>query len=334
LEYLIKNELINTKGDPIGLAEMVLHLSYEPGILHLIKVLQSPDFIKMCDRYDEEGEKILREVLSVVAHFCNVFSLPKGLNHVLKPLAKEYTTICEDMNTNTLQMLQNFISLFGRNALLDSNTSQTLPVSGISFGDVKSKVELVDRVNVQIRSPFIAMSGFGDDFNHKTELLKTIRSDITLSDELLPLFEVGGQKSSYALDFYIYESFKVINHGYGLHGAKGYHAIKNFNLTLQVLYSTLKTYMANLPKDEVKKEVEEVDESLDWNDFQDETVEKEETIVQGKLIQDSVFAVIARLASKYNSMFHSCEESEFHDYTTQFGTENKDFEDDHSNTQD
>lgn len=312
IEFLIKMNLLDHQCHPMELSEMILHLHYEPGIYLLLKIFQSDEFSKLCDQFLSNKEVVTKKILLIICHLCNHVPVERGGNSLenLDPIWEKMIT---QFNNEIIQDFSQFMKLYDREINIKtplSNEGFEVKPAPKEYQNINDKLN-VDK-NIKIRSPFISICGKTDIFDSLSDLI-----DYTeyYSYKMIPAYVPKTKPSPYAFVFYLNGSFSKLNMiEFNMRGTQAFNSIKAFNLTLQVLYQTLKSYFEIKVIEEVKKE----EESLDWNDFQEDSITDDIKVKKLSNLNQNILYAIKHLADDYNLKFRQAEEEDFHNYLEKF----------------
>jgi hypothetical protein len=84
----------------------------------------------------------------------------------------------------------------------------SLPLTKIAFGGEKNLKLASSMEPTQIRSPFVALSGYGDEFDTIPDLCQTVRTGVFLEEAVLPHLQLQNDMevplNAYLYDFYMH----------------------------------------------------------------------------------------------------------------------------------
>lgn len=192
LNFLFIEGLIDREGKPINNAYLMssLHES-EPSNLVLNAVLCDEVLEKCCSNYQSDRRNSEKRLLDVLVDIFNrVYPMPAALKKTYDPIfLKSY----EEYNRRVINSIVDYIKLCNK------PYNATLPQSDISFafGDIElsdNKDSLTGIMKQSIfkyetRSPFIALSGYNDDYKTGEEVIATARDDVLVNFDNVPVMQ-------------------------------------------------------------------------------------------------------------------------------------------------
>ena len=210
-EYLVRQNLIDSKGTPIGFAGIASHLHYhEPYNLAFCHLLQQGVFHSMCHK-NEKGaisEQTLKDLLVVVsflfartplhpgyyAHNKNKFQNSKVL---LPELPEVFKKCLQEFNENIDRNFDNYLNSAAH--IFKDDLDNQLPIS-------KEKHDLGKEElggSYSLVSPFSVLSGMSNSSIGKDEI-RVINSNIKngLLTDTIPKISFDGMLNGFAVDFY------------------------------------------------------------------------------------------------------------------------------------
>ncbi|KAF5666843.1 SKI2 antiviral-like helicase [Fusarium denticulatum] len=290
IEYLRRQNLLSVNGEPIHFAGLVGHLYFtENAVFAFHSLLRGGYFHKLCKDIDCARERVLREMMLVLSHLFNripIQQTAKTLEVVessssdifLKrlPLAAERLLVRH--NRETLLTFKDYVSSY-INAHLHVSPDRTLPLTKIPIGPEEGRgCSLTSDPPPVIRSPFVALSGFTDEFDSIRELCSTVRDGVFLEESSIPYLPIWPIDTTVELNAYLYDFFKhgslkvLVRDNLIKRGDVWFH-LKDFSLVLKTIVTSLKGvinsgggfYMEDLDGD---------DNMSDMSEGDDETVSK------------------------------------------------------------
>ncbi|EXL39954.1 hypothetical protein FOCG_17456 [Fusarium oxysporum f. sp. radicis-lycopersici 26381] len=132
------------------------------------------------------------------------------------------------------------------NAHLHDLPDRTLPLTRIPVGPEKGRgCNLTGDPPPVIRSPFVALSGFRDDFGSIKELCSTVRDGVFLEESSVPYLPVWPIDTSVELNAYLYDFFKhgslkVLVRDNLIKRSDVWFHLKDFSLVLKTIVTSLK----------------------------------------------------------------------------------------------
>ena len=192
IEYLRREFLLSADGTPLHFAECVSHLYYTENASYAFHaLLKDGYFHKLSADIDKNPERVSQTLMLVMAHlFCrepSKQSTQESIKEVTKrspsvvflpQLPKEAEVILRKHNHDTLDVFRNYVQTF-----IDQHIEEPdmcLPITKMKFRGEKGLQLAASMEATQIRSPFVALSGYGDEFDTIPNLCRTIRTGVFL----------------------------------------------------------------------------------------------------------------------------------------------------------
>ncbi|CVL07276.1 related to SKI2-antiviral protein and putative helicase [Fusarium mangiferae] len=236
IEYLRRQNLLSVKGAPIHFAGLVGHLYFtENAVFAFHSLLRGGYFHKLCKDIDSDRERVLREMMLVLSHLFSRIPIQqkaKALEIVessssdifLKRLPVAAEQLLVRHNRETLLTFKDYVSSY-INAHLHDLPDCTLPLTKIPVGPEKGRgCSLTSDPPPVIRSPFVALSGFTDDFDSIKELCSTVRDGL----------------NAYLYDFFKHGSLKVLVRDNLIKRGDVWFHLKDISLVLKTIVTSLK----------------------------------------------------------------------------------------------
>eukprot|EP01080_Neovahlkampfia_damariscottae_P008183 gene8183-11_t len=306
LEFLSRNEIINEKGSPVGLSEIVSHLNYEePVNFLLVKLLESKEIRKLCSGFSKNKESVGLELMKILTHIygrIKIFKNDKNKEEKkMESLDEEYQEIITKYNQEVMKSFFEINSIFAEN-FLDIANSMILPISKLSYFksnsfDLKAKIHTKLHNNILLRSPFQAMSGFKNVFDSPQDVFDNRRHDMFFEKNLIPLIDFGDDISGYAFSFYKSGNASILKEKYGLVGKKTYDSLKEWVLFLKTIVRTLENMSKKPDKIDIKK-----------------SSNSSKEVKTQTHVHDSVLATFKFVLSKFEDNFINSSENNFDDF--------------------
>lgn len=271
IEYLRRQQLLSGEGVPVNFSGLVSHLYFtENAVFAFHALLKGGYFHQLCAGIENNPEKVLLEMTLVLSHLFNRIPVQrtKGLaNRVQKSTSVVFlprlSTNAEKMlmkhNAETLSIFKGYVNSFISHNLADK-PDRTLPFTKVAVG----QPDAATAPPASIRSPFVALSGFGDEFKTIHELCSTVRGDVFLEESTIPYVPIwphdtDEETNAYIYDFWKHGDMKVLVKDNMIKGSEVWFHLKDFALTL----STIVTSLENLIFAESDPDAEEMEELHD-----------------------------------------------------------------------
>lgn len=257
IEYLRRQNLLSVKGVPIHFAGLVGHLYFtENAVFAFHSLLRGGYFHKLCKDIDFDRERVFREMMLVLSHLFSRIPIQQkakaleivesSSSHIfLKRLPVAAEQLLVRHNRETLLTFKDYVSSY-INAHLHDLPDCTLPLTKIPIGPEKGRgCSLTNDPPPVIRSPFVALSGFTDDFDSIKELCSTVRDGVFLEESSIPYLPIWPIDTTVELNAYLYDFFKhgslkvLVRDNLIKRGDVWFH-LKDFSLVLKTIVTSLK----------------------------------------------------------------------------------------------
>lgn len=275
IEYLRRQQLISAKGAPVNFSGLVGHLYFtENSVFAFHSLLKGGYFHQLCAEIDKHPKKVMMKMLLVLCHLFNRIPI-RRTEELVKDAEKSSSLVflprlpqmAEDLliehNKETLSIFKDYVQSY-INHNLTKKADRVLPFSNIAVGQEKPLLGLSAEKSTTIRSPFVALSGFTDEFSSIHELCQTVRDDVFLEESAIPYIAVWPHDSKVELNSYIYDFF--INGSLTMlvkdnHIKRGdvWFFLQDFSRTLSTIVSSLTALISseeNLDEDEIEPQAD------------------------------------------------------------------------------
>ncbi|RIA88407.1 hypothetical protein C1645_877420 [Glomus cerebriforme] len=291
IEYLMRENLIDQKGNLINLSAMVSHLYYaEPSNFAFSVLFKHGVFHRICSKLKTNlHEEVMNELILILSYLFNRVRLRKISKElceknlcedkkypskiILPPLPKDVNEILTNHNERVLNIYTDYVITFANNNYSKLGSDNILPLSAITIppkpidqdllheDPIISKLESI-ATSFVARSPFIAMcSSLGDTFVNLEDLTSHIHSGIFLDFHSIPFIKIDENINAYILDFFTHGQEKALVEANGLKRGEVWQDLRDFRLILLSVVSSLKIRVEELSKNsELEKHL--IDEEL------------------------------------------------------------------------
>jgi superfamily II RNA helicase len=222
IEYLRRQSLLDVTGTPINFAGCVSHLYYTENAAWAFHVLlRSGYFHDLCQDIYYNPHRVCLTLMLVLSHIfgrqhCKradeefVEEVVKRSSSIvfLPPLPKKAEDTLRAHNEETLAIFRTYARTFADQHLRDPDV--VLPLSGMRIGGSDEQFNMTPSANRQdtvLRSPFVSLSGHGDEFDSISDLCSTVRSGVFLEEAVVPYLPVHPE-SNVPLNAYLYDFYK------------------------------------------------------------------------------------------------------------------------------
>jgi Lhr-like helicase len=221
IEYLRRQSLLDIHGSPINFAGCVTHLYYTENSAWAFHVLLSAGYFHdLCQDIDSNPQHVCSTLMLVFSHIfgrqqCKrvdgefVEEVVKRSPSIvfLPPLPKEAEKTLRAHNNETLAIFRTYVKTFADQHLKDPDDA--LPLSGIRIGRSDEQFNMTPSANQHtvLRSPFVSLSGHGDEFDSISDLCGTVRSGVFLEESVVPYLPLHPE-STVPLNAYLFDFYK------------------------------------------------------------------------------------------------------------------------------
>ncbi|KAK5112755.1 hypothetical protein LTR62_003853 [Meristemomyces frigidus] len=264
IEYLRRQHLLSAGGAPLNFAGLVSHLYFtENSAFAFHALLKEGFFHDLCGQMKEkEKEKDTVETLMLVmAHLFNrIFCRQSDVEFrekVVKPsssmvflpaMPKKATEILRLHNQQTLDVYRTYVETFVDQHV--KHDDRKLPLTGINAGsDVRGDNSTIDALPaVRTRSPFVALSGAGDEFDNIHDLCLSTRDGVFLEEAVIPHVSVYPDEmelplNAWLLDFFKHGDVMTIEKANGIRRSDIWFLLNDFSLVLATIITSLLNFM-------------------------------------------------------------------------------------------
>lgn len=260
IEYLRRQNLLSVEGTPLNFAGLVGHLFFtENSVFAFHFLLKRGYFHNLCQDIEVRREEVLLEMMLVLCHLfsrvhirrtrqlteiayrsSSVVFLPR-----LPQLAEE---LLVQHNQETLSIFKGYVQSYVSQHLVDK-PDHTLPFTKtVVSQEHKCQEGFLGHKPTSLRSPFVALSGFDDDFKSIHELCGTVRDGVFLEESAIPYLPVrphdtDAELNAYLYDFYKHGSLKTLVDDNNVKRGDVWFFLRDFSLTLSTIVASLATFV-------------------------------------------------------------------------------------------
>ena len=295
VEYLRRQYLLDSSGKPLNLAGAVSHLYFtESSSFAFHALLKDGYFHRLCANIDTNRDAVLQELILTLSHlfgrqYCRqadqefLAQMRKRSSSVvfLPPMPDNAAIVLRKHNQSTLDIYRAYVRTFVDEHLPEPD--EALPLTQSKTGGKKassSPVNVQRRAPTTVRSPFVALSGHGDEFDSIHDLCATARSGVFLEEAVIPYVGLYPEESELPLNAYIYDYFnnadvKALATANRIRRGDVWFVLNDFSMVLATIVTSLSNFMnVNTASD------------LDFTDVRGEGEEAEDA-QEDKLIPDA-----------------------------------------------
>lgn len=249
-DYLARQGLLDSKGDPVGFAQLASHLhNHEPYNLAFCHVLQRGVLHTVCKKTDKGviSEDSIHDLLVLLNFLFGRMKLhiPSYLAKkeigftnskvLLPPLAPQFEECLVEFNNSIDSSFESYLNSAAKH--YKEETEAELPLSGLKYQ--LGRESLGPTYN--LLSPFACLSGKDNAAVGKGEI-QVIDSNVrsALLADTIPKISLGDSLNSYVLDFYNHGVYKSLVKDNGVREGEVFNLLKEFLLVLQTISTSLK----------------------------------------------------------------------------------------------
>ncbi|KAK8036759.1 hypothetical protein PG994_015256 [Apiospora phragmitis] len=197
----------------------------------------------------------MEEIVLVLAHLfcrnaCDKYENQAWLRNIVRPSAsvvllpnipESAAPMLEKPNAETLHVFKNYVAT-------------CVPASGRG---PDNRLPLT-KLKPNIRSPFVSLSAFTDDFAITGELCGTVRDSVYLDDSDIPYIpiaphETGGVPwNAYLYEFLKYGDYEALVRANGIRRGDVWFRLKDFSLILATITTSLANFLNNADTDDAE----------------------------------------------------------------------------------
>lgn len=258
VEYLRRNQLIDSTGAPLNFAGFVSHLYYtESSSFAFHSLLDSGYFHSVCQRVSQGHKGSLQTLMLVMCHIFKRLPLrqskiesyrtahKRGPSVVVLPgLPKEAAKMLFNHNRQVQDIYTGYVSTF-----IDQHIDTRdyhLPLSGTECGGQKSAIELgvidAQLSTSKITSPFYALSGQNDQWDSVADLCETVRDGVWLEESVVPYVPIASKRSplnAYLYDFFKHGNVHELERANGVRRSDIWYELNDFSMILATITASL-----------------------------------------------------------------------------------------------
>lgn len=257
IEYLRRQALLGSKGEPLNFAGFVSHLYYtENSGFAFHALLKAGYFHDLCSDIYEDEEEVLRKLMLTMAHLFGRLPLRTIDEAFAKDVIKHspslvilpqrpdaMSEILSRYHQEILGIYRNYVATFVAQHI--RTFENVLPFSGVQVAPA-SDLDGLRLPKVQLRSPFVALSGHGDSFRDIHDLCSTVRDGVFLEENVIPQIDVGAHDvhlNGYLYDFFRHGDITALAKANKLHHGSIWFKLNDFSLVLATIIASMKNFM-------------------------------------------------------------------------------------------
>ncbi len=255
IDYLYRQNLLDTNGKPSDLCGIVAHLFHtEPSNLIFVSVLASGWFKTVCDDESTTELEKMRLIMHMIAFIFH--RLPAPLTAIKNRTASvvvlpspgcEIENILESHDRSAVACASEYFKCFIRSgAPSEQENEKSLPLSSRQFPPddchvIPLPASLLElSLSPEICSPFCGIAGRTDKFESVNDMKKSLRSNLFIDPRLLAQTQpIQAALNAWALDFFKHGQLEALEHDNGIQPGNMYDLILTMCLTIKAITAVL-----------------------------------------------------------------------------------------------
>ncbi|KAI9655950.1 MAG: hypothetical protein M1829_000460 [Trizodia sp. TS-e1964] len=298
IEYLRRQNLLNSEGVPTDHTQIISHLYFtENSSFAFHALLREGYFAGLCKKYQSNRLELIRILMLVMSHLfgrrlCTAFQMEdltrvihKSPSIVILPsLPQEALKILEEHDKDTLATFTTYVKTYVDQHLPEPE--KHLPLTQFSTrgkGDETASKILHSSTSAKARSPFVALSGHGDMFESIEALCSTVRNGVFLESSVVPHLnqENSAPLNAYLYDFFRHGSLDPLEKANGIRKSDVWFILKDFSLVLATIVTSLTNFFR--PSGEPEISMTSVDGVAIAKEFDEDLGDKEGDASEGEV---------------------------------------------------
>ncbi|KAK7972419.1 DEAD/DEAH box helicase [Apiospora saccharicola] len=279
IDYLRRQQLISEKGLPLNFSGLISHLYFtENAVFALHCLLKEGYFHQLCSGVGKSAFRqkiVMEEIVLVLAHLfcrhaCDKYENQAWLRDIVRPsasvvllpnLPESAARMLEKHNAETLHVFKNYVATYVSQHLAEVPDNR-LPLTKLEVNPSFHPCYVADALpwldEPKIRSPFVSLSGFTDDFATIGELCGTVRDGVFLDDSGIPYIpiaphETGGMPwNAYLYDFFKHGDYEALVRANGIRRGDVWFRLKDFSLILATITTSLANFLNHADPDDAE----------------------------------------------------------------------------------
>nr|POF06890.1 putative helicase [Quercus suber] len=262
IEYLRRQHLLDARGATLNFAGLVSHLYFtENSAFGFHALLKEGYFHELCAGIKTNERDTLETLMLVMAHLFNRIPCrqsdieyrekvvkPSSSVVFLPPMPAKASQILRNHNQQTLQIFKTYVETFVDQHIDEED--RTLPLTGITAGGAGTDSSSFGHQlpSPKVRSPFVALSGVGDEFQSIHDLCQTTRDGVFLEEAVIPHLDVSPDEmdvplNAWLLDFYKHGDVHTIERANGIRSSDIWFLLNDFSLVMATIITSLLNFM-------------------------------------------------------------------------------------------
>ena len=263
IEYLRRQHLLDSTGAPLNFAGCITHLYFtENASFAFHALLKSRYLHTLCTGLDKNYSKTLETLMLVMSYVFGRRSCRQADEEFVDQIVKKSSSVVflpklptaaadvlREHNNETLQIYTNYVRTFVEQHVKDEEVA--LPLSGLRIGGNDYTIRIAGhakRPPPKIRSPFVALSGHGDEFKSISELCQTARYGVFLEKAVVPHVDIYPEETEAPLNAYLYDFYRngdihALANANGIRRSDVWFLLNDFSLVLATIVTSLQNFL-------------------------------------------------------------------------------------------
>mmetsp|Transcript_4786 Transcript_4786/g.11350 ORF Transcript_4786/g.11350 Transcript_4786/m.11350 type:complete len:1865 (-) Transcript_4786:396-5990(-) len=279
-----------------GAGAIGVHLkSAQPGNMVFAALWDAGVFQEICKTFQNKGEqiKIANKLLLVLSHIFFREPLPVGFKKedlegvdprslvCLPKLPAKWQNIIDTQRKSAIKVYTGCIQHTALPSTEggDAKDTEAMPLTGITIGNGNYQAKgllgrlAASRLPALARSKFFRMSGHGDDFCSATELCSSVRQEVAVDLDALPVCEMKDRQmrdmplNAYALDFFKHSSLDLLKKENGLSSSKTWKLLRKWTYLLKDIAQAVEELQRPTAKAQAEAEYWGTEVQIERNDI-------------------------------------------------------------------
>ncbi|KAH7409767.1 DEAD/DEAH box helicase-like protein [Phaeosphaeria sp. MPI-PUGE-AT-0046c] len=262
IEYLRRQSLLDVNGSPINFAGCVSHLYYTENSAWAFHVLLSSGYFhNLCQDIDTSPHRVCLTLMLVLSHIFGRQQCKRADKEFIEEVVKRSSSVvflppmpkrAEDTlrahNKETLAIFRTYVRTFADQHLKDPDDA--LPLSEMRIGREEEQFSITPSAKCRhtvLRSPFVSLSGHGDEFDSISDLCGTVRSGVFLEEAVVPYLPIHPESTvplnAYLYDFYKHGDLLALERANKIRRSDVWFHLNDFSLVLATIITALTNFM-------------------------------------------------------------------------------------------
>jgi hypothetical protein len=258
IEYLRRQSLLDADGAPLNFAGCVSHLYYAENAAWAFHALLSAGYFHdLCKDVEVNPDRVCLTLMLVLSHIFGRRLCPRSeeeyVEEVVKhspsvvflpPLPEQAEKALRAHNEETLMIYRSYVKTYVEQHLQEPDDK--LPLTKLRVGSDEA-VEIPSLPPTKVRSPFVALSGYGDEFDSISDLCNSVRSGVFLEEAVVPYLPIYPDEADTPLNAYLYDFFKhgdtkALAEANKISASEVWFLLNDFSLVLATIITSLTNF--------------------------------------------------------------------------------------------